>query len=77
MLLRTLRFPEIRKCEMTDEQGWVISSITPFHGKANTKQERRFRKHYCVFKWLKRTLCVTMNKTWGFETENIKQCNIT
>jgi len=24
LLLRTLRFPEIRTCEMTDELGWVI-----------------------------------------------------
>ena len=24
MILRTLRFPKIRKCETTDELGWVI-----------------------------------------------------
>ena len=25
LLLRTLRFPEIRTCKTTDEMGWVIS----------------------------------------------------
>jgi len=27
LLLRTLRFPEIKTCELTDELRWVITSL--------------------------------------------------